>query len=338
MNKTKSFIGIDISAETFISSIYSNPKTEIITSKIYSNSIEGFDEFYLFLKEHKLSPNNSLICFESTGVYSEKIAYYFFEKEYKVVQEHPLKVKRAFKISNDKTDAVDSKQIAEYAYRFCDELILWQPRQEIIEKMKQILFAREMLVKHKTAIKNSFTSYKKHEIQVNLISKIHEQTINFLTQQIKSLEKELDELIKKKLEIAQAVNRLETIPAVGRLLACSILVITDEFKTKNYKQLSAYIGIVPYKYESGSSVKKRPRSRNYGHNLLKKLLCLASLSVITHDKNFKRYFLRRVEDKKPKRIILNNIANKIIKLCYALLKNNTVYIENYKSINPILLR
>ena len=338
MKQSNFLIGIDISAETFISSIFQNPLTKIITSENFSNSNDGFDNFLKFLESLKINSKNCIICFESTGVYSEKIAYFLFAKKYKVAQEHPLKVKRAFKISGDKTDAVDSQQIAEYAYRFQDELVFWEPKQEILEKMEQILLNREFLVKQKTAFKNSLTSYKKHEIQVSLISNIHIETVKYLDEKIKLLESELDDIIKKKVSIAQKVNQLKSVPGVGKLLACTLIVVANQFETKDYKQLSSYIGIVPFKYESGTSVYKHPRSRSYGHNLLKKLLCLSSLSMINCNKTFREYFVRKVAEGKPKRIILNNVANKTIKLCYALIKNNTVYVENYKSINPVLLQ
>ena len=120
-------------------------------------------------------------------------------------------------------------------------------------------------------------------------------------------------------------------------MASAILVKANGFETKNNKELSAYIGIVPYKYESGTSVFKRPKSKHYGNNLLKKLLCLSSLSMIKNNSTVKKYYHRKVAEGKPKRVVLNNISNKTITLCYALIKNNTNYIENYKSINPALL-
>lgn len=338
MNQTKFFIGIDISAETFISSLFLDSTTKIITSENFSNSIEGFEKFVNFLNDHNVDKNKSIICFESTGVYSEKIAYYLFDKKYKIVEEHPLKVKRAFKVSNNKTDSVDSQQIAEYAYRFQDELIFWEPRKEILEKMAQVLSIRELLVKQKVAFKNSFTSYKRHEIQDESIIKTHENSIKFFENEIKKLDSKLDDLIKKKLLIAQKIDRLTSIPGVGKLLACAVLIQANEFETKTNKEFSAYIGIVPYKNESGTSVFKKAKSRTYGHNFLKKLLCLSSLSMIQNNETIKKYYYRKVAEGKPKRIVLNNIANKTITLCYALLKNGTDYIENYKSINPVLLR
>jgi hypothetical protein len=37
-------------------------------------------------------------------------------------------------LAGHQTDPIDRKQIAEYAYRYQDELASWQPREEILHK------------------------------------------------------------------------------------------------------------------------------------------------------------------------------------------------------------
>ena len=49
---------------------------------------------------------------------------YLLSQGYRVSVESPLRVKRAFHPAGHKSDPVDSRQIAEYAYRFQDELNL----------------------------------------------------------------------------------------------------------------------------------------------------------------------------------------------------------------------
>ncbi|GAJ24552.1 unnamed protein product, partial [marine sediment metagenome] len=40
---------------------------------------------------------------------------------------------------------------------------------------------------------------------------------------------------------------------------------------------------------------------------------------------------------KAKKLVLNNIANKLIKIACALIKNNSRYTEGYYSVNPLCL-
>jgi transposase len=76
---------------------------------------------------------------EATGVYSEALAYFVHANGYRIAVEPPLKVKRAFDTCGHKSDAVDSRQIAEYACRCVDELAFWQPKAAILEQIKVLL-------------------------------------------------------------------------------------------------------------------------------------------------------------------------------------------------------
>jgi transposase len=71
---------------------------------------------------------------ESTRVYSEKLAYFLVSNKFNIVIETHLKVKR---------DKIDSKQIAEYAFRFIYQLSLWTPKSEIVEQIRIFLNQRE---------------------------------------------------------------------------------------------------------------------------------------------------------------------------------------------------
>jgi hypothetical protein len=57
------------------------------------------------------------------------------------------------------------------------------------------------------------------------------------------------------------------------LLAAHLLVITENFtKIQNSKRLAAFVGIVPYQHQSGTSVSKRAKIRHFGPGPSRKLL------------------------------------------------------------------
>ena len=70
---------------------------------------------------------------------------------------------------------------------------------------------------------------------------------------------------------------------------------------------------------------------------MRKLLHLAARSLVTHDRNFRKYYLRKLEEGKPKKVVLNNVANKLLKVLCAIIRDQTAYNGNYKSINPMML-
>ena len=339
MQKNRFFIGIDIACDNFVASIYESPEKPVITKESIKNNPDGFNMLVSWLKEHDIDRTNSVICMGATGVYSEAIAHYLATYGFKVSVEPPLKVKRAFDPIGHKTDAVDSKQIAEYAYRYADELRFWHPKGDIVEKIKHLLTAREQFTKQSTAIQNAMASYERHVVQVPLIIKAHQQTLKELKKHIKDIDKELDRLMRQNPTISQMTNQLKSIPGVGLLLASNLIAITGAFNDiSGYKTLAAFLGICPYQHKSGKSICKKPHIRIFGPSYARKLLMLAARSVATHNELFKKYYLRMQAEGKAKQLVLNNIANKILKIACAMIKNDKPYIQNYRSINPLCLK
>lgn len=149
-----------------VASIYECPEKQVITKEAIENNPDGFSVFVNWLKEHNIYTSNSIVCMEATGVYSEACAHYLVANGFKVSVEPPLKVKRAFDPVGHKTDPVDSRQIAEYAYRYIDELKFWQPREEQPKKIRQLLTARERFTKQSVSIQNAIKAYVRHIIKV----------------------------------------------------------------------------------------------------------------------------------------------------------------------------
>ncbi len=198
------------------------------------------------------------------------------------------------------------------------------------------MVAREQFVKQKVATLNKLYAYKKHVVQVPLIVQALQDSLDQTNKLIATIEKELNRYIKKDKDIFKRTSTLKSISGFGTLLSANIIAITDDFnQITEYKTLAAFIGIAPYKYRSGSSIRKKDRSRKYSPPRARKLLRLAAQSVATHDKTFRKYYLRKLEEGKAKSLVLNNIANKLLKLAYTMIKNDTNYIKNYKSIHPM---
>jgi transposase len=339
MNQPKHFVGIDIAADSFVVAIFTAPEQPIPTSDIFSNSPEGFSNLQQWLKKHSCDDTTSIICMESTGVYSEQLCYFLYSRGYQIAVEPPLKVKRAFSQSPRKTDIIDSRQIAEYAYRFYDELYRWKPNDQIVEQIKVLLATREQFTKQLTANSNALQAIQRKYIQTPVANDMYQRAIEELKEKIKIIDKEIKKLINNHPTIRPMTALLMTIPGVGMLLASNITIITTGFtRPLNAKQFAAYIGVCPNEHQSGSSVYRRPRSAGYGPIRFRKLIRLAALSLRTHNELFKRYFLRKIAEGKSGRLVINNIANKLIRIICAVIKSRTPFINNYRSVNPMLLK
>jgi transposase len=332
------FVGIDVAAQTFISSIYDTVEKSYKTSQNFENNLDGFNQFSAWLCVNNCSTENSIICMEDTGCYSKKLAYFLATNSFQTCVEQPLKVKKAFNVVGHKTDASDSKQIAEYAFRYFDKLNFFIPKNEILDKIKQLLSTRELLVKQKTALKLAKKSYNFEVVQVELIYKTYEKSIKYLEEQISIIDEELDKFIDKDQTLRKNFKKLDSISGFGKLLSLYFIVVTNNCQNINYKKLSAFLGLCPYKFESGTSVQRRAKIRKFGGGKIKGLLRLASQSVATHDKKYREYYLRKQNEGKAKALALNNIANKLLKVaCSVLQDGNSLFLKEHYSVNPLYL-
>ena len=339
MDHPEVVVGLDVGAETFAAAVLKNAGDSGKMSGSFANTSEGFDELVAWMHVGGVRKEGAVACLEATGVYGEALCYYLVSHGYRVAVESPLKVKRAFAPSAHKNDTVDARQIAEYGHRFYDELQWWQPPSEVMEQVHMLLSAREQFVTQRTANMNALKALQRKVVKTATGMKAYEQAIRQLTENIQEIEREIKRLIKEDDSFHRLIKTLTSTPGIGMLLATSLAVTTNGFlRTAEYKRIASYVGISPIEHTSGTSVYRRPRSRCFGPPRLRKLLYLAAMSVATHNPEFRRYYLRKVAEGKAKRLVLNNISNKLLKVVCALVRTETVYIPNYKSVNPMFLK
>ena len=335
----KNYIGMDIASETLTVTIAQSPQDPKITKESIPNSIGGFQLLSDWFKSQKVSAESSVICMEATGVYGEAVTHYLASQNFSVAVEPPLKVKKAFYPHGHKNDRVDSVQIAEYAYRFFDQLRFWRPLDENIEKIKHSLTIREGLVKQSVALQNALKAYQHHILKDQSLIEIQQKNLSQIKEHIAAIDGHIKQLINQNPSLHQLSLFLVSLCGVGVLLSAYMLVMTNGFQNiTDYKQFAAFLGICPLEFKSGKSVNRQSHCRPFGPSYAKKLFHLAARSVATHHPEFRRYYLRKIEQGKSKSLVLNNIANKLVKISFALVRDRQSYIKGYRSISPLILQ
>lgn len=326
-------VGLDISADFFTASCVDQNFKTLFNQNFHQN-VSGWDTFLQYLAEQGIYAENCQICMESTGVYSEKISYFLYNQGFQVFVEPPSKIKRAF-YDEEKDDPIDARQISEYLFRFPDKLHRWQPKSEIVYQVEALLTTREQLIRLQTACKNSIKSlHRKHHRQGELMD-VFIDLSDDLHLRIITIEKEMEDLIHTNPELWQKTQNIIKITNVGKLLCYNLIVITDGYtQMRKYTSLARYLGIAPLKHSSGTSVKRRRRSDGAGPTRMRKLIYLATMRLRRNHPDFQKYYERKKAEGKDGRLILNNIANKLLKLICGVLKSGKPYIEDYKSLPP----
>lgn len=333
MKKVEHFIGVDVSSESLAACLWgSNEVREI------ANDWDGYHVLLSWLAERDVVPSKAVVCMEATGVYTEHFCHYLASKGFLVAVEPPHKVKRAFEQTHRKNDALDSTQIAEYAHRYCDRLTIWEPSESIVEQVKVLLTTREQFTQQKTSNRNALNAFSRKYFKTPLAEKALQKTIEHLATQIKEVDKEIRRLIGDHPS-APTSQVLMSVPAVGLLMTSNLFALTNGFSVPlNHRRIASYLGICPHEYESGKTVHKRPRSRKFGPARMRKLLYLASMVSVQRNHVLRHYFLRKVGEGKPKKLVLNNVANKLLRILCAIISSERPFIANYRSVHPVLLQ
>lgn len=335
MNTYIHFLGIDCAAESFCSALYRSGDGIVASLARLPMTPEGFTAFEHALIDHHCDRQQTIICIEATGVYSEQICYWLTSRGWTVALESPLKVKRAFH-ARAKTDRLDAQQIAEYACRFCDQLERWHPNDAIVEQISVLLSTREQLSGQLTASRNALKSVERKYIDTPAARRIYDTMIATLKGHILEIDREIKRLIDDHSTLSGIVAILMTAPGVGLLLAANLAVLTRGFSgALEYRRLASYVGICPYQYQSGSSVHRRARSSGFGPARIRKLLYLASLSLKRNHGEFTRYYAHKVADGKSGRLVINNIANKLLRIICSMIKHQMPYAPSHRSVKPV---
>lgn len=329
------YVGIDPAAESFTASYLLKPENSRTAPNPFANSEAGLDDLDAWLRSEGIDRQKVHFCIENTGVYSEIVAYQLHQRSRKLSLLDPRTVWKAFGDGQPKNDPLDSRRIAEYGFRYADLLRLWQPQEVIVEQIRVILSTREQLVQQRTATQNARSTLARKVIQTPPANQALEATLSHLKAQIDALTEELKRLIRSQPTLMQTVGLLMSAPGVSWLLSAHLLVITRGFSDiPNYRTLAQYLGISPNEHASGTSVRKRDRSRRYGPATVRKLLHLAARSLRTHHSGYQRYFLEKTAAGKPKPLVLNNIANKLLKQLCAMMRSGSPYNPAHRSIDP----
>ncbi|MCB0713859.1 MAG: IS110 family transposase [Ignavibacteriae bacterium] len=318
-------VGIDVAAESFVAAVWKVSERRIVDRASFANTPDGFAELFSWLLQQQVRSEESLICLEATGVYSEALSYRLVGEGWSVAVEAPQKVHRVFR-RTQKNDLLDAMQIAEYAWRYSDQLTRWQPSSRAVEELRVLLSTREQLVGYRTAQQNSLKSLQRKVVISRVAQQVQEQTIAHLQQQIQQIDDAIAAIVEEDRQIGDHARRLRKVPGVGLLLIANLAVLTQGFVLRvESRHLCSLLGIAPREHSSGTSIRRRPRSSGHGPHRIRKLLYLAAMSRRRNDNGARVYYQRKIAEGKPPRVVLNNLANKLIALLCALITSEAEY-------------
>jgi transposase len=332
---TEFFIGIDISKPYFDASlmaVISHVKQALQTAR-FDNTVSGIKQFENWLKTHRVAfTEDSLVVIENTGIYHRLIWTFCSKKHLPLHIGNAAHIKWSFGIARGKNDKIDSIRLCKYAFKESDSLKATAALDPQLLHLKDFISTRTKLLKYKSSLSVSITELgnvneKSHQ---KVVEKALKDAIQGVAKSIKNVEDQIKKIISENRDFTRNYKFLISIPGLGHVTAVYLIGCTANFAGQpSGKELACYAGVAPFEHSSGISVKGKTRVHRMANKELKRLLHMCALSLIQHNQEFKIYYNRKKDEGKNSMSILNAVRNKIALRIAAVIKNQTVYKNNY---------
>jgi len=264
-----------------------------------------------------------LIAVEATGGYEQLVVQAMLMKSLPVAVVNPTRVRALAKATGKlaKTDVIDARLIAEYAFKIQPEALAPKEANEI--RLKALVTRREQLVAMRTAEQNRLGT-----AQNSLQADIGEH-IEWMTARIKDLEAEIEELVDSLPVWRAQAKRLDSIPGVGMVTAVTVLAEMPELGQLDRQKIAALAGLAPFNRDSGQ---KRGKRRIFGGRKgIRRVLYMACLSATRYNPVIRSMFQRLMKKGKLFKVAITACMRKMLTIMNAMTRDQV----NWKVPEPI---
>ena len=140
--------------------------------------------------------------------------------------------------------------------------------------------------------------------------------------------KQIDGDIAAQAKADPVANRLMTIPGIGPVTASALAAtVGDPSSFSGPREFAAFLGLVPRQNSSGGKTKLGPITK-MGNQYLRKLLVVGAHAVLVHQAKHSdplRNWARKLLETKPFKLVAVATANKLARMAFALMSQNTRY-------------
>lgn len=305
-NKTfNNFVGIDVSKDTLDISVSGKNHSIENNKKSISKFIKSLD----------INLDNSLVIIDLTGGYEHLAVETFYNSGFNVHRAEGRKVKSFIRSlgAKAKTDKIDAKMLALYGEKLQENLTLFTPKGNDLDKIKtlssRLSDLKEMLQKEK----NRFKAPNNEAIKKSCAN-----IIKLLEKEIFSLDEQINLLIKANELLTQKKEIMLEQKGIGQVVSNTLIASLPELGQINRRQITAISGLAPYANDSGKY--SGYRKTRGGRKEVKKALFIVALSAIKNDKKIKEFYDRLVANGKKKMVAITAVMRKIIIILNAKIK------------------
>lgn len=297
-----------------------------VKSKIHPNTPKGHQALLAWSVQQTGEAIESMhFIMEATGIYHEALAYALHMAGATVSVVNPAQMREHAKSlgTRTKTDKKDSWVIAHYGAT--QQPRLWQPEPDEVRRLKALIARYEAV---KQDIQRELNRLEKAQITqasdqvVTSIETVHRQ----LEAERIRLQSLIDEHIDQHPQLKQDRALLESIPGVGPVVSQHMVALIRSRGFTKASQCAAFLGLVPVRHDSGTSVHGRSHLSKAGDAHMRAKLYMAAIVAKQYNPDIKCQYERLLRNGKPKMCAIGAAMRKLVQICFGVLKHQSPYL------------
>ena len=326
------FGGVDVAATT-MTVAWQRISQPMSTPLTFAQTPDGIASRIDHLQRTDVPPAHTLIVMEATGRYWMSLATVLHQAGYVVSVVNAAHAHHFAKSHGQraKTDAGDARLLVHLAQE--RQPSPWVLPPTVYHELRQRLIARDGLIAMRTQARNQRHALQQWPVIIESVLAQLEMVIGTLTSQISQMEQEIADVLADSAW-ARSACFLQSIPGVGALTAAWLLVTTVTFTVSSTPAgLTAYAGLAPMPYESGTSIRGQPRIGHSGNSRLRHARYMATLSASRHNPQIRVLYDRLRKAGKPgalwAQVARCAAARKLLHLAWAVVTKEQAFDPSY---------
>lgn len=302
-----------------------------ICHKIFKNTRAQIEKFLGSL------PADAWIVAEHTGVYGDLLLYLACTRGVRISYVSGFVIKHSSGMTKGKSDSADAAMIRDYGERHLDKLKPSEFPTEALYMIKELHATRRLLVEQRKQLVTIIKGDANRPLRSDKATAVKDRVISELDAAIAEVEQEMQRLIDADKSLRRSSEIARSVPGIGPVTSIELIIKTDNFqRVSTARKCASLAGIAPFPNATGKSDKGNHVSK-MGDKELKSLLHMCARSAVNSFDKMRVYMMKKHEvEKKHKFVVLNNVANRLLRILYALIKSDKMYDPQYLPRDPRL--
>jgi transposase len=265
---------------------------------------------------------------EPTGGYELALAHFALAQGWQVSLPNPKQVRDFAKGRGRraKTDGQDARLLARFGAE--TDPPPWQPLPVEVAELDSLQRRKDDVEQMLRQEYNRRHALAQRPGQHAAVPQSLDRLIEALEQELAAVERAIAEHLRRHPVLQAAMRRLRTVPGVGAKTVVPLLillwrwqVLTDGQGTP--KGLTAYVGLDPQPFQSGTSVHQTPTISRMGDKVVRRKLFMGTLGGIRGRNPLRAFYQRLVGRGKKKKVALVAATRKVLVWAWKVFQTQT---------------